>query len=101
MKQEETQVIQENINNNADIKILLEKNLEIAQKNLEVSEGILICAKAVKSYLFWKKVAGVVIWTLIIFSTIASIFYIPTLIDQVQNQVQSIGIGVTPGLLGF
>ena len=80
---------------------MLEKNLEIAQKNLEVSEGILICAKTVKRYLFWKKVTGIVVWTFIILSTVASIFYIPTLIGQVQNQVQSMSGGVTPGLLGF
>ncbi|MEI7620722.1 MAG: hypothetical protein WCJ57_04110, partial [Candidatus Falkowbacteria bacterium] len=91
----------ENIDNNADLKALLEKNLEIAQKNLEVSEGILICAKTVKSYLFWKKVTGIVVWVFIILSTAASIFYLPTLIGQVQSKVQSMSGGVTPGLLGF
>lgn len=101
MKKEELQVNPDAFGNETDIKTLLEKNLEVAQKNLEVSEGILVCAKTVKRYLFWKKVTSIAIWTLIILSTLAGIFYLPTFVGQLQSQVQSMGGGVTPGLLGF
>ncbi len=101
MKKEDLQINPEQIDSNADIRSLLEKNLEVAQKNLEVSEGILVCAKTVKRYLFWKKVTSIFIWTIIILSTLASIFYLPTFVGQLQSQVQSMGGGVTPGLLGF
>lgn len=99
MKKEDLQINPEQIDSNADIRSLLEKNLEVAQKNLEVSEGILVCAKTVKRYLFWKKVTSIFIWTIIILSTLASIFYLPTFVGQLQSQVQSMG-GVTsiPGL---
>lgn len=97
MKKEEVPIIPEDINTD-DLKSLLKESLAVAQKNLEVSEGILVCAKKVKSYLFWKKVTSAIIWTFIIVSTLASIFYLPTFISQIQSQVQS---SVTPGLLGF
>lgn len=97
MKKEELISTPIKADNNLEIKALLEKNLEIAQKNLEVSEGILVCATAVKRYIFWKKFSAIVIWTFIILSTVVSLFYVPTLIKDLQNQMTT----VTPGLIGF
>jgi len=98
MKKEEVSVVEPKVDNRAEIQALLEKNLEISQKNLELSEEILTKVKYIKRYIFWKKVMAIIIWILIILSTVASVYYLPILMNQLQGQVKSM---VTPGLLGF
>ncbi|GEM_PF-1221816 len=88
--------------NQGELKALLEKNLELQQKNLDLNEEILERVKYIKRYVFWKKLLNWIVWILIIITTIISIFYLPTLVRDLQNQVQSMTGGtVTPGLLGF
>jgi hypothetical protein len=90
MKKAELPITSINMDNNQELKDLLQKNLEIAQKNLEVSEGILICTKYIKRYIFWKRVAGITLWVLILVSTVGSLFYLPTLIKELQTQMTTV-----------
>ena len=91
MLKEELSTTPEKINGNSELKTLLEKNLEL-------SEEILTKVKYVKRYIFWKRVMGIIFWTFIIFSIVASIIYLPPLIRQLQSQIQTMISGVTSGL---
>ncbi|MFA4943054.1 MAG: hypothetical protein WC564_05480 [Patescibacteria group bacterium] len=101
MSKEELKTTSEKIDTPYDLRLLLEKNLEISQKNLELSENILTRVKYVKRYIFWKQVFSVAVWVLIILSTVVSFIYLPPLIKGLQNQVQSMIGGTTSGLSGF
>jgi len=90
-KKEETSIASEPLNDHAELKALLEKNLEL-------SEEILTKVKYVKRYIFWKRVMGVIFWAFIIFSIITSIIYLPPLIRQLQDQIQTMISGVTSSL---
>lgn len=93
MKKDESPVESKETIDTASLKALL----EIGQKNLALNEEILAKVKYVKRYIFWKKVFSVTVWILIIASTVASLLYLPPLIRNLQDQIQT----VTPGLLGF
>jgi len=86
------------VDNNLELKALLEKNLALTQKNLELSEELLAKISYVRRYIFWKKVMGVILWIFIILSTVVSLLYLPTWIKDLQGQMQSM---ITPGLIGF
>jgi len=90
-KKEETSIAPESLDDHAALKALLEKNIEL-------SEEILVKVKYVKSYIFWKRVMSVIFWLFIILSTILSVVYLPPLIAQLQDQIQSMISGVTSGL---
>jgi len=90
-KKEETPIASEPLDDHAALKALLEKNIEL-------SEEILAKVKYVKRYIFWKRVMSVIFWLFIILSTVASIFYLPPLIAQLQGQIQSMISGATSGL---
>lgn len=101
MKKEEsapTPVASIKVDSNLEIKVLLEKNLALTQKSLELSKELLTKVSYVRRYIFWKKVMGVILWIFIILSTLISLLYLPTWIKDIQGQVQSM---ITPGLLGF
>jgi hypothetical protein len=98
MKKEELPATPEKIADEAELKILLKKNLEMAQKNLELSEDILTRVKYIRRYVFWKKVMSAILWILIILSTIISLLYLPAWIKDLQSQIQTM---ITPGLIGF
>ncbi len=98
MKKEELVSAPVIADNNLELKALLEKNLTLAQKNLEMSEEILTKVSYVRRYIFWKKVMGVILWIFIIVSTAASFFYLPTLVKDLQGRIQT---SITPGLIGF